>query len=254
MADDIDQTPRGLSFGPAAGRYDQLRPGYPEAALCWAAGDPPARVVDLGAGTGIITRALAALGYDVLPVEPDAQMREQLVAASPGVEPLPGRGEQIPLPDASVDAIVAGQAYHWFDPDLAHAEAARVLRPGGWFAPLWNRRDDSVPWVAQLSTVTDDDTAGRGIREPVDAPVSFGPSFGAIEQATFTHSTRHTPDTLVGLIATRSYHLTASPQRQRELERRVRELCATHPDLAGRPSFDLPYQTLVYRARRLSRS
>lgn len=242
-------SPRACSFGEAAERYDRLRPTYPDAALHWAVGERTGlRVVDLGAGTGIVTRSLLALGHDVVPVEPDPAMREQLAAITPGVHPLAGFAEQIPSPDASVDAVVAGQAYHWFDRDPAHAEVARVLRPGGTFAAIWNMRDESVPWVAELSTVSDDDTAGRGIREPAPAVESFGPRFGPVARATFTHTTEHTPDTLVGLIATRSYYLTAAPDRRRELERRVRELCANHPDLAGRARFPLPYRTEVYRA------
>jgi SAM-dependent methyltransferase len=245
-------TDQALSFGAAARAYDQLRPGYPDAALRWVLGGSPVRVVDLGAGTGILSRALAALGHEVVPVEPDQAMRAQLAAASPELTPLAGTAEQIPLPEGSVDVLVAGQAYHWFDRDLAHAEAARVIRPGGVFAPLWNVRDESVDWVARLSEVTDDDTAGRGIREPVNDPRTFGPRFGPVERARFTHATRMTPDTLVGLIATRSYYLTASRERQAELERRVRKLCATHPDLAGRSTFDLPYHTFAYRATRLA--
>jgi SAM-dependent methyltransferase len=248
-------TERALSFGPAAERYDQLRPRYPAEALRWALGDRPLRVVDLGAGTGILTRTLAELGHEVIPVEPDQRMRERLAAASPGLSPLEGYAERMPLPDASVDAVVAGQAYHWFDPEPTHTEVARVLKPGGVFAPLWNIRDQSVPWVAALTEVTDDDTAGgRGLQEPDHGPSSFGPGFGPVERATFRHSLSHTPDTLMGLIATRSYYLIASPEGQRELERRVRELCATHPDLAGRERFDLPYQTVVYRGVRVSRS
>ena len=243
---------RARSFGPAAELYDQLRPRYPAGAVRWAVGDRPGRVVDLGAGTGILTRTLLELGHEVVPVEPDPAMRERLAAASPGLIPLAGSAEAIPLPDASVDAVVAGQAYHWFDPEPAHAEAARVVRPGGRFAAIWNRRDEAVPWVAALSTITDDDTAGRGIREPAEQVRSFGPRFGPVEHASFTHHTSHTADDLVGLIATRSYYLTAPPPRQQELEERVRELCASHPDLAGRSTFDLPYRTDVYRAGRLT--
>ena len=253
QAEETGQARQALSFGAAADRYDRLRPRYPEAALRWALGDAPVRVVDLGAGTGILSRALAALGHDVVPVEPDAQMRARLAAASPGLTPLAGFAEQLPLPDASVDAVVAGQAYHWFDREPTHAEVARVLRPGGTFAPMWNLRDESVPWVAELSTVTDDDTAGRGIREPSPELESFGPLLGTVEQASFGYTAASTPDTLVGLITTRSYYLTAPPERQRELERRVRELCATHPELAGRSTFYLPYRTSVHRAIRTGR-
>lgn len=243
-------TGRALSFGAAAEQYDRLRPRYPAEALRWALGDRPLRVVDLGAGTGILSRALAALGHEVVPVEPDPAMRARLAEASPGLTPLAGSAEQIPLPAASADAVVAGQAYHWFDRDRANAEAARVLRPGGVFAPLWNVRDGSVGWVAELSVIAEDDTAGRG-GPPLPEDVSFGPVFGPVTRATFPHRISHTVETLVGLIATRSYYLTASPERQRELARRVRELCARHPDLAGRDTFWLPYQTYVYRAVRL---
>jgi SAM-dependent methyltransferase len=205
-------------------------------------------VLDLGAGTGLLTRALRALGHDVVAVEPDPQMRAHLRAASPDVTALAGCAEQIPLPAGSVDAVVAGQAYHWFDPEPTHAEVARVLRPGGVFAPMWNRRDESVSWVAALSEISDDDTAGRGIREPAPKVRDFGRAFDPVDRQWFRHVTSLTPDSLVGLIATRSYYLTAPPQRQAELARRVRELCATHQDLAGRDRFDMPYQTDVYRA------
>jgi SAM-dependent methyltransferase len=240
---------RARSFGGVADEYERGRPEYPREAVEWLVGEALV-VVDLGAGTGKLTRGVAALGREVVAVEPSEEMTARLRAVVPGARVLAGSAEEIPLADGSADAVVAGQAYHWFDPEPTHAEVARVLKPGGVFAPLWNHRDESVPWVAALSTVTDDDTAGRGIREPDPRPTSFGPRFGPVERAGFTSSARHTPDTLVGLIATRSYYLTASAERQRELERRVRELCATHPDLAGRSEFDLPYQTLVYRARR----
>jgi SAM-dependent methyltransferase len=240
--------PRGLSFGVAAAAYDRLRPGYPDAALRWALGDRPSRVVDLGAGTGILSRALVDLGHEVLPVEPDAGMRAQLEAASPGLRALAGAAERIPLPDGGAGAVVAGQAYHWFDPEPTHAEVARVLRPGGVFALLWNRRDEAVPWVAALSTITDDDTAGRGIQDPEPKIGAFGPRFGPVTREIFRHDTWLTPDDLVGLVATRSYYLTATRRRRDELERRVRHLCATHGDLAGRDRFPLPYLTDAYRA------
>jgi SAM-dependent methyltransferase len=241
---------RALSFGPAAEQYDRLRPRYPEAALRWALGEQPRRVVDLGAGTGILSRAVAALGHEVVPVEPDEAMRAQLVSVSPGLTPVPGRAEEIPLPDGDADAVVAGQAYHWFDQEPTHAEVARVLRPGGVFAPLWNSRDESVSWVVALSTIADDALGGRGIRDNPPRPHSFGDVFTGVERAVFTHSVTHTPESLFGLVATRSYYLTASPAKQHALELAVRGLCANHPDLAGRDTFELPYQTIVYRAHR----
>src|SRR5256886_989687 len=153
---------RGLSFGPAADLYDQVRPSYPQQALVWALGEAPRKVVDLGAGTGILTRVVRALGHEVLPVEPDEAMRDRLVQGTPDTTPLAGTAEKIPLPAGAVDAVVAGQAYHWFDPEPAHREIARVLAHGGGFAPVWNVRDDSVPWVAELTRIADDVADRRG--------------------------------------------------------------------------------------------
>lgn len=244
---DSERVTRRQSFGTAAGEYDRLRPTYPAEALRWALGERPLRVVDLGAGTGILTRVLLALGHHVTAVEPDGRMRAHLERVIPQVTTLDGRAEQIPLPDAAADAVVAGQAYHWFDPAPAHAEIARVLRPGGVFVPLWNILDLSVPWQAELTRVSEDDTAGRGTEEPAPDVGSLGPAYGPVERRRFPHAVWHTPDSLVGLVATRSYYLTSPPARQREIDRRVRDLCATHPDLAGRDRFPLNYLTIVYR-------
>lgn len=240
---------QALSFGAAADAYDRFRPDYPTEAVRWAVGDaPPVRVVDLGAGTGLLSRVLLGLGHQVVPVEPDEGMRARLAHATPGTTALAGSAERIPLPDGDADAVVAGQAYHWFDPERAHAEVARVLRADGTFAAIWNERDESVPWVAALSELADRVLGERGAGE--DRPASFGDGFGAVEHARFRHSTRHTADTLVGMIATRSYYLTAASRQRREMDAAVRDLAATHPDLAGRDSFELPYRTEVFRARR----
>jgi SAM-dependent methyltransferase len=240
-----------LSFGAAAAEYDRFRPRYPADAVSWAGGDPPpGRVVDLGAGTGILTRVLLGLGYDAVPVEPDEGMRAQLAAGTPGTTALAGSAEAIPLADGSADAVVAGQAYHWFDLDRAHAEAARVLRADGTFAALWNIRDESVPWVAALSAITDDAGGAGSARETELEMGSFGAEFGPVERAEFAHRTTHTADNLVGMFSTRSYYLTAPPERQRAIAESIRDLVANHPDLAGRADFELPYRTIAFRARR----
>ena len=236
-----------LSFGPAAREYDRLRPPYPAEAVEWAVGGPPPRVVvDLGAGTGILTRVLLAAGYAAVPVEPDTGMRDQLAAATPGTRALAGSAEAVPLPDGSVGAVVSGQAYHWFERDLAHAEAARLLAAGGSFAAVWNNRDDDEPWVAALSRL-----AKAYGDVPHDAPTSFGSRFTRVEHRTFHHATPMTGADLVAMMTTRSYYLTAPAPRRRAFEAELRELVETHPDLAGRDRFPLPYRTEVYRASTL---
>ncbi|WCN81226.1 class I SAM-dependent methyltransferase [Micromonospora sp. LH3U1] len=244
----VDHT-QALSFGAAAANYDRFRPRYPADAVRWALdglGDS-ARVLDLGAGTGILTRGVLALGHEVTPVEPDPEMRAQLAAATPGLTALAGGAESVPLPDGAADAVVVGQAYHWFDRELAHAEVARVLRPGGTFAPIWNLRDERVEWVAELGRIAHlGDNAGNVMEKYAD----FGPAFGPIELGKFTHHTTLTPDEIVAMLHTRSYWLTAPAERRATIDQELRELLATHPELAGRPTVDLPYRTIVLRSRR----
>lgn len=240
---------QALSFGAAAAEYDRFRPRYPEEALRWALDGlgTPARVVDLGAGTGILTRGVLALGHRVVPVEPDPGMRAQLAAATPGTTALAGSAEAVPLPDGSADAVLVGQAYHWFDREPAHAEIARVLRPGGTFAPIWNVRDERVGWVAELTRIAHlGDNAGDVTEKYAD----FGAAFTPVELGEFTHTTTLTPDEVVGMLHTRSYWLTATPAEQERIDRELRELFATHADLAGRATVELPYRTLVLRSRR----
>ena len=133
---------QAASFAGVADVYERSRPGYPEAAVVWLAGSTPGDVVDLGAGTGKLTRSLVALGHRVTAVEPLEEMLAQLRASVPAARALTGGAEAIPLPDASIDVVTCAQAFHWFDHDRALAEIARVLRPGGRIALVWNMRDD----------------------------------------------------------------------------------------------------------------
>jgi ubiquinone/menaquinone biosynthesis C-methylase UbiE len=145
------------AFGPAAGDYERSRPSYPPGALDLLRGElgvgPGARVCDLAAGTGKLTRLLLATGADVVAVEPVVGMREELQASVPGVEVLDGTAEAIPLPDASVDVVTVAQAFHWFRFDEALAEIGRVLRPGGGLAILFNERDERTAWIKRWNEV-----------------------------------------------------------------------------------------------------
>jgi SAM-dependent methyltransferase len=242
--DDLHTEAQRTSFGQAAALYDRIRPDYPLDAVRWMLGDAPVHVVDVGAGTGKLTRALVAAGHRVTAVEPDDGMRAQLAAGTPGVTVLAGSAERIPLPDGGAGAVVAGQAFHWFDLAKAPVEIARALRPGGVLAPVWNLRDESVPWVARLTELTHDMDGSR-----TDTTVPPLPGFEPAERATFAHAVPMTPDRLLDLIRSRSWYLTAPPERQAEFDRRVRDLCATHPELTGRDAFELRYVTVAYRIR-----
>ena len=158
---------RASSFGATAAEYAEHRPDYPAAGIRWAlepVGEPAGlRVLDLAAGTGKLTAGLLALGVDVVAaVEPDDEMRAELTRQLPGVRALPGTAEEIPLPDGAVDAVLVGQAMHWFDLDRAFPEIARVLRPGGVLAGLWNADDRSVAWVDGLVQVSRNEIKSAG--------------------------------------------------------------------------------------------
>jgi SAM-dependent methyltransferase len=183
------------------------------------------------------------LGHEVIAVEPDDLMRERLTRVSPDIIAFAGTAEAIPLPDGSVDAAVAGQAFHWFDSARAHPEIARILRPRGVFAALWNDADPRARWTMRLGEIIDGAQALVGDRPRSD----FGERFGPVEQAEFRHDVWSTPDDLVALAKTRSPYLVASPDEQQDLVAAVRRL-TTEPELAGRERFPMPHVTRVHRA------
>jgi SAM-dependent methyltransferase len=233
------------SFGAAAAAYARHRPDYAEAAVRWAL-EPAAglRVLDLGAGTGKLTATLVSASADVIAVEPDPAMLSELRGNLPDVRALPGRAEAIPLPDASVDAVLAGNALHWFDMAVAGPEIARVLRPGGVLAGLWNVVDDRVGWVAGLARVS-----GNAAIGPRDTPAGWRAEtagFGSAERAEFPHGQRRTADSLVATLATRAGMLVM-PERERTVVLgRIRAFLARTPETAD-GEFTLPMQTCVVR-------
>ena len=145
---DDEQARRAAAFGAQAAAYARGRPGYPAAALRYCLGEDARRVLDLGAGTGKLTEGLLELGLSVVAVEPSAEMRALIPSAA---DALAGAAEAIPLEDASVDAVLVGQAFHWFERERALAEIARVLRPGGTVGLLWNRIRRGAPWVEEIA-------------------------------------------------------------------------------------------------------
>jgi SAM-dependent methyltransferase len=232
---------RRSSFGPAAELYDRVRPGYPPDAVGWMLGQTARDVVDLGAGTGIFSRLVASLGHRVTAVEPDPEMRAQL-ATSDTIAVVAGSAEAIPLPDRSTGAVVAAQAFHWFDNHAARAEIARVLGDGGVFAPIWNVRDQTEPWVAELTGLLGGGAAADA-RVHAREGRQFGPLFRRAERAEFRHAVPMTSDTMLDVIRTRSRYLVAAEDERRKVERGVSELAGRLPE-----QFELPYVAVAFRA------
>ncbi len=232
---------RARSFGAAAELYDRARPGYPPDAVGWMLGQTARDVVDLGAGTGIFSRLVASLGHRVTAIEPDPQMRAQL-ATSDTIVVLDGSAERIPLPDRATGAVVAAQSFHWFDNHDARAEIARVLADDGVFAPIWNVRDESVEWVAELTRILG---GGAATSAAVHARAGrqFGPLYRRAERAEFRHSVPMTSDTLLDVVRTRSRYLVAEEDDRREIDRGVSELVSGLPE-----QFELPYVAVAFRA------
>ena len=204
--DQVVKARQAASFGAAAELYERARPGYPDEAVAWLVGPEARDIVDVGAGTGKLTRQLLASGRRVTAVDHDEGMIAELARRVPEAGALVGRAEALPVGDASVDAVVFGQAWHWVDVPEASREVGRVLRSGGVLGLVWNLRDDTVPWVAELGEVMrGSDAAGMFARggPAVDAP------FDAVEERVFAWSTTLTPESLVELAASRSYLLTA---------------------------------------------
>ena len=249
MSTDPDRSAQGLSFGAVADVYERSRPGYPDEAARWLAGDDPCDVVDLGAGTGKLTRSLVALGHRVTAVEPIPEMLAQLRSAVPGALPLAGSAEAIPVDDESADVVTVAQAFHWFDHPVALAEIARVLRPGGHIALVWNARDDREAWVAEFSgTIVSRSIFRKGgvaaASESIDASGLFGP----VERAEFANVQMLRRADLQELVRSRSECVILSEEERRPVLERIDELFDAH---ATDGVLTMPYVTECFRAARL---
>lgn len=247
------------SFGAAANAYAAHRPDYAHDAIRWALEPAPGpRVLDLGAGTGKLTATLAAMGADVTAVEPDQAMLATLRSDLSEVTASPGSAESIPLPDASVDAVLAGNAMHWFDMAVAGPEIARVLAPGGVLAGLWNTVDDGVDWVAELARVSgpaaigprDTPASWRTQTADLHLPTTDAPArFGSPEQSGFPHGQLRTADSLVATLGTRAGMLVMPDEEREATLARIRRYLATRPETSA-GEFSLPMMTCVLRVRR----
>ena len=236
-----DANERSLSFGSQAAAYERGRPSYPPEAIDWLLPANARDVLDLGAGTGKLTTRLVERGLSVIAVDPIAEMLEVLRSALPDTPALLGTAEHIPLPDNAVDAVLVAQAWHWFDPERAVAEVARVLRPGGRLGLVWNVRDDRLGWVKEFSRIVGLEH-DRVVSPELPAP------FTDVEHHRVEWTNYVTPQALIDYVASRSYCITSPADvRDRTLEQ-VRELLATHPALANSGGIAMPYITVCIRA------
>ena len=240
---------RRRSFGAAASEYAEHRPGYPEAAIDWilAGADREVRdVADVGAGAGALTELLAARGLRVTAYDPDPLMLAELGRRVAGVPTRVATAESLPLADASVDAVLVAQAWHWFDRPAAGREFERVVRPGGVIGLLWNVRDTRVSWMAALQDVIGGEDTLRTSRTGAMAEVAR--VHPGVTRRDVAHSVAMTPDALVGLVSTYSYVRLREDADQ--VYAAVRRLLASHPDTAGRDVVDVPYVCAAYRVLR----
>ncbi|MBH1966510.1 MAG: methyltransferase domain-containing protein [Comamonadaceae bacterium] len=244
-------------YSKQAQAYSRGRPDYPAELGLWLKETlhlgPGRTVADVGAGTGKFTPLLTATGAAVSAVEPVDAMREKIESTQPGVRALAGTAQNIPLAAASLDAIVCAQAFHWFANREAVDEFARVLKPGARLGLVWNVRDESVDWVAALTTIM---TPYEG-----DAPRFYKgdwrgafphPAFSALHETRFEHTHVGPPQqVIVDRVMSVSFIASLPEQEQALVRERIESLIATHPELKGREVVRVPYQTQAYYCERV---
>jgi SAM-dependent methyltransferase len=251
---------RATRFGAAAGTYDRYRVGMPAEVVERLLPAGAGAVLDLGAGTGAMTRRLVEKAEKVYAVEPDPRMIEVLRANCPRAEAREGTAERIPLPDGCVDAVVVASAWHWMEPATAIPEIARVLRPGGALCIVWNRRDRTVPWVADLEAVRNEVTGGDDWVEqrihhylgnpwlPENAP------FADIETKGLTWQAGMTKDEIVRLMTTFGSFISAPEEQKPDMLRKIGEYVhgderiVAEPGEGGEALVELPMVCHLWRA------
>jgi SAM-dependent methyltransferase len=248
--------PLAASFGRVADAYDRGRPSYPPEALRWLISElgltSESTVLDLAAGTGKLTAGLRPLVGRVIAVEPVAEMRRVLKAVHPLADVRAGTAEAIPVEAGSVDAVLVGAAFHWFEPDAALAEIHRVLCPGGGLGLLWNRPEwDTEPWYPDFAAVRERARAARGgppnlySAGPWRAVLEASPLYGPVCKREFRHVHRVGREEFLARVASWSVFAVLPEARRSDLLAEVGAML----DGRGLTVFDLRYRTDAYRAR-----
>lgn len=239
----------GVVFGQAAARYAASRPGYPEPAVDWLIAGRPGDALDLGAGSGALTRALTSRVPRVVAAEPSHDLLIELRDRSPTALAVRAGAEQLPFADASFDVVTVATAFHWFDPQRALPEIARVLRPAGHLALVWNTRDSTTPWTQELDLVLRSaqppTLRGDWGTDSVHA-LDSSPWFAPPERADFDHTQMLSLGGLRGLVASRSYVIALDPAAREALLAQVSALFEQYAQAGD--ELALPYRTQCWRS------
>jgi SAM-dependent methyltransferase len=244
------------SFGAVAGEYDRLRSGPSDESLDWLLPADATDVLEIGAGTGILTRLLVARVGHVTAVEPDDRMRAVLSDSGVKADVRAGHAEDLPVDSSSYDVVIAASAWHWVDEARAVPEAARVLRPGGRLALTWNGVDRSIDWMRSLWAggvdLSPDDKAAidrrRRSRHVVDLEAGGPSRFLGPETRLFHWTRRMSKDDLIGMAATYSAVITMDDEAQRRHLNAMRRYLEAQPALAGQDFIDVPMRSYCWRA------
>ncbi len=238
-----DASTPALSFATVADAYDRARPSYPPEAAAWLVGTQPATVVELGAGTGKLTELLVAAGHDVIATDPLPEMLARLRERVPGARTAVASAERIPVASRSVDVVVCAQSFHWFNHPVALDEIARVLRPGGVLALVWNTRDEGIPWVRKLSALIGASEAETS--KDLAGPARDSDLFDDWHEREFRFWQSLRRDGLADLVRSRSYVAVMSDHQRDSLIARVGALYDDYG--RGPDGMQLPYLTRCYR-------
>jgi len=273
-----EKAARAGSFGAVASHYERFRPGPPLAAVDWIVPAHVGRVVDLGAGTGALTRLLVAKADEVVAVEPDDRMRSVLAEEVPGVRAVDGRGESMPLPDHCADAVLASSSWHWMDVVPTLREVGRVLVPGGTLGVLWSGPDPDGPFMAQArellaaqagagATDGGDDAGdatgaapargelvgmiiGDAVRPSSSLEIPAGVPFDQPDHRTFTWDMALNADDLIGLLGTLSWIITMPEERRGQVMDEARQLLRDLLGVEGDVTVDIAFRCAAWRSRR----
>jgi SAM-dependent methyltransferase len=262
------------SFGDVASDYERYRPGPPVAAVDWILPARVGTVVDLGAGTGALTRLLVGRADEVVAVEPDDRMRSVLAENQPGIRAVPGRGESIPLPDGAADAVLASSSWHWMDPVPTLTEVGRVLAPGGVLGAIWSGPDPEGPFLVQAQALLAERSKGGADKSSAETagdppPSEFaslimgdalrptstleihpGAPFDQPEHEVIRWDVALDADDLIGMLGTFSWFITMPEETRDAVMAEARGLLSSLLGVEGEVTVDVAFRCEAWRSRR----